>query len=185
MTKASTQAATDLLERAITAGIVSKAGGNYAFGQVALGTSKDKAAAFIAGSKDVANLIEAALAPQGGSAAPVNDQGTQVADSAGLKSQAEQSEQAGRAADLAPQPPSGGGPVVTLAFPMPSDVPRDALSHATIVVTSKALTGRRRAGRAFTREETLIPYAELNEEQIAALTGDPELVVSVRLIKPD
>ena len=39
--------------------------------------------------------------------------------------------------------------------------------------------------RFFTRDETLIPYVDLDDDKIAALTGDPELIVSLRIAEPD
>lgn len=84
------------------------------------------------------------------------------------------------AASQAPPPP-----FLTLAFPLPADIPPEALKAASIVVTSKAERGRRRAGFAFTRDETSIPFADLSEQQIEALTGDAELVVSLRVQKPN
>jgi hypothetical protein len=43
-----------------------------------------------------------------------------------------------------------------------------------------AKAGRRRAGYAIGREETVIPLVDLTDEQITALTTDPLLTVLVR-----
>jgi hypothetical protein len=53
------------------------------------------------------------------------------------------------------------------------------------VVKAKPAKGRWRIGRKFTREETVIPYLDLEAaQQIPALVGDPELVVSLRVPMP-
>jgi hypothetical protein len=70
-------------------------------------------------------------------------------------------------------------------FPLPDDIAETALKDASIVVSARPERGRRRAGFAFTREKTAIALADLEQDQIAALAGDPELDVSLRLPKPD
>jgi hypothetical protein len=70
-------------------------------------------------------------------------------------------------------------------FPLPPDITEDALKGASIVVSAKPERGRRRAGLAFTREKTAIALADLTQQQIEALAGDPELDVSLRVTKPD
>ncbi|MFH0299816.1 HI1506-related protein [Bradyrhizobium sp. 31Argb] len=72
---------------------------------------------------------------------------------------------------------------VSLSFPLPAGIPDEALNGASIVVKAKLERGRRRAGRGFTREQTVIPYPDLHADQIDALAGDPELSVSLRLPK--
>lgn len=73
---------------------------------------------------------------------------------------------------------------VTLAFPLPEGAPSLTLETTWVVVKAKAERGRWRAGRQFTREETVVPLGDLSEQQFAALTGDAELIVSLRLPKP-
>jgi hypothetical protein len=73
---------------------------------------------------------------------------------------------------------------VTLSFPLPDSVPAEALKHASIVVKAKSQHGRRRAGYAFTREETVIPYLDLDAMKLGALVEDAELVVAIRIPKP-
>ncbi|ACF01857.1 hypothetical protein Rpal_3355 [Rhodopseudomonas palustris TIE-1] len=46
-----------------------------------------------------------------------------------------------------------------------------------VIVKSKSDRGRRRAGFAFTREETRIPLADLSDDQLVALVADTELIV--------
>lgn len=46
-----------------------------------------------------------------------------------------------------------------------------------VIVKSKSERGRRRAGYAFTREETRIPLADLSDDQMVALVADAELIV--------
>lgn len=82
-------------------------------------------------------------------------------------------------------PPDASGGLVTLAFPLPADIPPFVLERAVVIVTAKPARGRWRAGRQFTREETLIPFTELRDVEIDMLTGDAELVVSLRVQKPD
>lgn len=47
-----------------------------------------------------------------------------------------------------------------------------------VIVKSRSDRGRRRAGFAFTREETRIPVADLSVDQLAALAADTELIVA-------
>lgn len=130
--------------------------------------SKPRAAAQ-ATAQLAANVVEQQGSATGASA------GALVNDSPREKRQAEAPETFAGASE---------GQFVTLAFPLPVDMPEGALKEASIVVTAKAATGRRRAGVFFTREETSIPFADLSEEHLAALTGDAELVVSLRVQKP-
>jgi hypothetical protein len=74
--------------------------------------------------------------------------------------------------------------LLTLSFPLPTGIPEEALKAASILVKAKAANGRWRVGRQFTREETVIPYPDLDAAEIVALTRDPELVVSVRVPRP-
>lgn len=189
MAKPSEKTITALVDRALEAGKIEKSGNWFSFAGERLGNGKAASVAFLIENAAVVDKIEAALAPD------ATDKS--VADSAGLKSRTDQSEQEDRADDLIPQggavsastaPPAiaqPGATPVTLSFPLPTGASRDDLKNASIVVMAKPPQGRRRAGRAFTREETLIPYADLDDEQIAALTGDPELIVTLRLPKPD
>ncbi|MDQ2084815.1 hypothetical protein RA307_31945 [Xanthobacteraceae bacterium Astr-EGSB] len=73
------------------------------------------------------------------------------------------------------------GRFIVLSAPLPADVPPHLLAGATYIVKAKPERGLRRVGRAFTREETLIPYADLSAEQRTAIEGEPDLVVTVRL----
>jgi len=70
-------------------------------------------------------------------------------------------------------------------FPLPPGITEAALKGASLVVSAKPARGRRRAGFAFTRDKTTIPLASLDREKIAALAGDAELDVSLRVQKPD
>lgn len=70
---------------------------------------------------------------------------------------------------------------ITVAFPLPANIPDVVLDASIVIVKAKPARGRWRAGRPFTREETAIPFRDLNQAQIEALTGDPELVVSLRV----
>lgn len=113
-----------------------------------------------------------------------------VANSAGSESRTDQSEQGDGGID--PNPRGAAVAIdhetpksVTLSFPLPDGATRDALKAASIVVKAKPQQGRWRAGRFFTRDETLIPYVDLDDDKIAALTGDPELIVSLRIAEPD
>lgn len=73
----------------------------------------------------------------------------------------------------------------TATWPLPAGVPPEVLDGADLVVTAKAATGRRRAGRAFSRdEETVIALSDLSEDEIAAITGDGELTCAVRFYRP-
>jgi hypothetical protein len=79
--------------------------------------------------------------------------------------------------------PEVAAEALTFSFPLPANIAPSALTNAWIIVTSKAATGRRRAGMFFTRDETTILYGDLGEEQITALTRDAHLVVSMRIPK--
>lgn len=58
------------------------------------------------------------------------------------------------------------------------DVPQDDLE----VVVLGPKTGRRRAGRRFGPEPTVIPLSELNEADKAVLIADPKLSVMTRAV---
>lgn len=77
-----------------------------------------------------------------------------------------------------------GGETMITGYPPPPGIPAERLAAATLVVKAKPERGRRRAGHSFTREETEIPLADLTEDQRAAIAGDRELVVALRLAKP-
>jgi Mu-like prophage FluMu N-terminal domain len=70
-------------------------------------------------------------------------------------------------------------------FPLPPGISEAVLKNASLVVSAKPARGRRRAGFAFTRDKTTIAIASLDRQQIAALAGDAELDVSLRVQKPD
>lgn len=182
MTKLSTKTATELLDRAIEAGKIEKAGNWFSFAGDRLGNGKSAAVAFLVENAETAEKIEAALAPapdlNGSSATSPADTKVAVIGSGvdGGGTETLKRETAKRSA------PTEN---VALSFPLPAGIPEQVLKSASIVVKSKAAHGRRRAGRAFTPEETAIPYADVSAEQIEALTGDPELIVSLRLAKPD
>jgi hypothetical protein len=73
---------------------------------------------------------------------------------------------------------------ISLAWPLPSDLPVEALADALFVVAARTDRGRRRAGFAFGREETVIPFSDLTDEQRDAIAFDPQLDAHVRLVKP-
>ena len=75
--------------------------------------------------------------------------------------------------------------LLTFAFPLPAGIPPQALQGAFVIVKAKSARGRWRAGRQFSPEETSIPFADLSGLQIEALTGDAELIVSLRVSRPD
>lgn len=74
---------------------------------------------------------------------------------------------------------------VTIAYPLPPSGPsiEELLQlEAELVIKAKPERGRWRAGRFFTREESFVPLGEL-ADKLDLLTGDPELVVAVRVPK--
>ncbi len=73
---------------------------------------------------------------------------------------------------------------VTLSFPWPPEIPNDVLKTASIVVKAKPERGRWRGGRHFTREETVLPLADLGFQEVNALTADADLIVTIRVPKP-
>lgn len=117
------------------------------------------AAAAIAAAHD-------ASAAEAGAQAPANNMSAGEVADAGAAGHA--------AAPKAPALPE----TIDLAFATP--LPPEVKAAASLVVTTKAKAGRRRAGYAFGREETVIPLAELSDDQIAALDADPLLTVMVR-----
>lgn len=177
-TKAALDAATLLLNKAIEGNLIAKSGKDYVFGAETLGSSKDKAATYLAENGGVADAIKAKLAakpdedsPAGAETGQIAQKDVAAADEPGLQESAISS-------------PATADSAVTLSLPLPANVPAEALKDASIVVKAKAHRGRWRAGRFFSRDETLIGYAELSEAELAALAGDPELVVGVRLGAP-
>lgn len=85
----------------------------------------------------------------------------------------------------APTPERRTPRVMEVVAPVPNleDLPPHLQQHASWIVKSKPKS-RRRAGYDFTREETLIPFAALSDEQRAAIEGDPLLVLSLRVTEP-
>jgi hypothetical protein len=81
-------------------------------------------------------------------------------------------------------PPAAANEFMTIAFPLPEGIPPQALLSASIVIKARPANGRWRAGRKFTREETVFPFGDLTGQEVAALTCDPELIVSLRVPKP-
>jgi hypothetical protein len=73
---------------------------------------------------------------------------------------------------------------VDVLFPPPAGIPASVLEGAHLVVKAMTSKGRWRAGRHLTRDETLIPLAEVSDEQQRALLGDPKIDVKLRLFKP-
>ncbi len=180
----------ELLDRAVASGAVIKGGGSwYSFGETRLGQGVDKTVAFLADNAETVAAIEAALAPKQEATqehstdappkpkrdaeAPGNGPGaSETAPAIGGASRPE-----ARAAEMP------AGEFVTLAWPLPADMPEAALKAASIVLKSKSPRGRRRAGFALTRDETVVAFVDLSEEQLGALTGDSEIVVAVRFPK--
>lgn len=70
---------------------------------------------------------------------------------------------------------------ITVTEDLPADLPDELRAKAMVVVKAKSDRGRWRASRHFTREETLIPLADLTADQLVALRSDPELVVATRV----
>ncbi|MDQ2084518.1 hypothetical protein RA307_30420 [Xanthobacteraceae bacterium Astr-EGSB] len=83
----------------------------------------------------------------------------------------------------APKAPEAGeqSRVLVLSQPLPADIPAALLEGAVYIVKAKPERGLRRAGRAFTREETRIPYGDLSAGQRAAIEGEPDLVVTIQV----
>jgi hypothetical protein len=57
----------------------------------------------------------------------------------------------------------------------------EAHEHGHLIVKTRAMASRRRAGRGFGPTEVSIPLAELTPADLAAIDADPELVAFVRL----
>lgn len=55
-----------------------------------------------------------------------------------------------------------------------------ATPEGDIVIVTGPKRGRWRAGRRFTREPSSIPLAELDQDELAAIEGDPRLSVEYR-----
>lgn len=53
----------------------------------------------------------------------------------------------------------------------------DSADKATHLTVRALRDGFRRAGRAWSKEETTVPLAEFDQEQVAALEAEPLLVV--------
>jgi hypothetical protein len=62
--------------------------------------------------------------------------------------------------------------------PRPKAKPTDVTPNDVVTVIGPP-AGRRRAGMRFGPEPVTIPVADLTGEQLAALMGDPALVVSI------
>lgn len=91
-----------------------------------------------------------------------------------------------KSGDGGAEPETKAAATIDLADPLPAGIPPEALEHAALAVRSKPERGRWRAGRHFTRVESVIPLSELTAAQVVAIKGDPELVVVTRVnSKPD
>lgn len=73
---------------------------------------------------------------------------------------------------------------IDVLYPPPAGMPASVLDAAQLVVKATTSKGRWRIGRHFTREETLIPFASISDEQKQALLDDPRIDVKLRLFKP-
>lgn len=126
-----------------------------------------------------------------GAQAPANDApgetvpDPEVAETSAVTSEGAVQETASTVVETAVAPVAAPAEFVTLAFPPKGALLPQSLAAVSVVVKARAERGRRRAGFAFSREETVIPYADLSEQQIAALIADPDLIVSLRVPKPD
>lgn len=171
MAKLSEKAAGALLDRALGAGKIEKSGNWFSLEGVRLGNGKAATIAFLVENASIAERIEALLLPN----IATGPQG-------GIENKTSSD-----AAITSTAPVTGERPKesVTFASSLPEGIPSEQLKGASIVVASKSERGRRRAGLAFTREETVIAVADLTEEQIDALRGDPELIVNTRFTAPD
>lgn len=56
-------------------------------------------------------------------------------------------------------------------------LPQDGGGGASLIVRARR-TSRRRAGMSFGAHETVIPLDALSEADVAAIEGDPELIVA-------
>lgn len=57
--------------------------------------------------------------------------------------------------------------------------PKPAPAMTDLVTVLGPANGRRRAGRRFGPEPVVIPVADLDEDDLEALQGDPALIVSI------
>jgi hypothetical protein len=114
-------------------------------------------------------------------AAPTAGQGSAAAHGSQGATDSRERGADGSAGARASALPEAETETLDVAFPPPADVPEAILQLASLVVRAKAERGRRRAGHAFTREETVIPMVDLSAEQVAAIGGDQELVVLLRV----
>lgn len=112
-----------------------------------------------------------AVAAEAGAQAPANNtpraQPTEAADIAA-------------ASAVAPETAEVGWPLPAEAMVAIKERP-ELRKDVTLVVKAKSERGRRRAGRAFTREATPVPLIDLSDGDVAAIEGDPELVVTARV----
>jgi hypothetical protein len=181
MTKPTVEAAGAILDRAFEAGKIEKSGSWYSFADEKIGQGRDKAIAHLIANPEVLAKIEAVL---GGEDKPGTDNATANASANGSP-RIDQVEPGAHAAKPAPSKRAQTAGDVMLLLPLPDGVPAEVLKAASIVVVAKPARGRRRAGREFTRDETVIPYVDLSVGEINALVTDTELTVSVRLPEPD
>lgn len=73
---------------------------------------------------------------------------------------------------------------IDVLYPPPPGIPASVLEGAQLVVKATTSKGRWRAGRKFTRDEALIPFTSVTDEQKQALVDDPKIDVKLRLFKP-
>jgi len=173
---------TELLDQAIAAAVVARGGGGWLhFGETKLAQGVEKSVAFLAEHAEVAAAIEAAVAPRRPAQELPGEEASGTAREA--PSTGGGTVDQGQTVVTQSAPPHSGE-FITLSFPLPADLPGEAFKNVSIVVKAKPAQGRWRAGRKFTREESVIPHVDLSAQQIEALTGDSELIVSVRVPRP-
>jgi hypothetical protein len=95
------------------------------------------------------------------------------------------------AAGLAAAPTAAAPEYVTATLTAAAEMPEaivevvkrypELREEVALVVRAKRESGRWRAGRQFTRADTVIPKREVTEPLLAALVGDPELIVQARV----
>ncbi len=167
--------AEQLFEAANSAGLIIKVGGGWlAIGDQKVGQGRDKAIQSIDENEELRVALEAALKV----AAP------ETVLKSGAENAAALSKPGGGTDSGDENDSAQTATTIDVSFPLPADIPHNALSQAIVVVTSKSDYGFRRAGYAFTPAETLIPYSEISTQKLDTIVYERELVVKLRVARP-
>lgn len=177
-------ASAELFDAAAAADLITKGGGGWlSIGSQRLGQGRDKSIQSIEENEELRTAVETALKTKDDLSGDSSHGATsELAKNAGGTSYVESDIETPPRHDKQERTPEVT--TIDLSFPLPSDIPHNALQAASVVVKSKSDKGFRRAGYGFAPQETIIPYADIPAETLGALVNERELIVKLRIARP-